>query len=46
LGRAWDTKGDPEEVLYDVDDQTRDEDWVSVGVDHDAAAFVVESIRR
>jgi len=29
-----------------VYDQTRNEGWVSVGVDHDTAAFAVESIRR
>jgi len=56
-GREWRRKGDPEEVgvhdfgtdrlsPYGVYDQTRNEGWVSVGVDHDTAAFAVESIRR
>jgi hypothetical protein len=56
-GREWRPKGDPEEVQihdsakimcapYGVYDQTRNEGWVSVGVDHDTAAFAVESIRR
>jgi hypothetical protein len=31
---------------YGVYDPTRNEGWVSVGVDHDTAAFVVETIRR
>jgi len=56
-GREWRPKGNPEEVQihdfakkharpYGVYDQTRNEGWVSVGVDHDTAAFAVESIRR
>ena len=56
-GREWRPKGDPEKVQvhdfakdhvrpYGVYDQTRNEGWVSVGVDHDTAAFAVESIRR
>ena len=56
-GREWRPKGDPEQVRvhdfgkdhvrpYGVYDQTRNEGWVSVGVDHDTAAFAVESIRR
>ena len=56
-GREWRPKGKPEEVQihdfakkqarpYGVYDQTRNEGWVSVGVDHDTAAFAVESIRR
>jgi hypothetical protein len=56
-GREWRSKGDPEEVRvhdfaqnhvrpYGVYDQTRNEGWVSVGVDHDTAEFAVESIRR
>jgi transposase len=56
-GREWRPKGDPENVQihdfakdhvrpYGVYDQTRNEGWVSVGVDHDTAAFAVESIRR
>ncbi len=56
-GREWRRKGDPEEVgvhdfgtdrlsPYGVYDQTRNEGWVSVGVDHDTATFAVESIRR
>jgi len=56
-GREWRPKGEPEEVQihdfakkharpYGVYDQTRNEGWVSVGVDHDTAAFAVESIRR
>jgi transposase len=31
---------------YGVDDVAQNEAWVSVGVDHDTAAFAVESIRR
>jgi hypothetical protein len=31
---------------YGVYDMARNEAWVSVGVDHDTAAFAVESIRR
>ena len=31
---------------YGVYDQTRNEGWVSVGIDHDTAEFAVESIRR
>ena len=31
---------------YGVYDLTRNEGWVSVGVDHDTAAFAVEAIRR
>jgi len=56
-GREWRPKGDPEQVRihdfgrdrispYGVYDQTRNEGWVSVGVDHDTASFAVESIRR
>ena len=56
-GREWRRKGDPEEVgvhdfgtdrlsPYGVYDQTRNEGWVSVGVDPDTATFAVESIRR
>ena len=56
-GREWRPKGSPEEVQihdfakkharpYGVYDQTRNEGWVSVGVDHDTATFAVESIRR
>jgi len=56
-GREWRPKGNPEEVQihdfakkharpYGVYDQTRNEGWVSVGVDHDTASFAVESIRR
>ena len=56
-GREWRPKGKPEEVQihdfakkharpYGVYDQTRNEGWVSVGVDHDTAAFAAESIRR
>ena len=56
-GREWRRKGDPEEVgvhdfgtdrlsPYGVYDQTRNEGWVSVGVDQDTATFAVESIRR
>lgn len=33
-------------VPYGVYDPTRNEGWVSVGVDHNTAAFAVESIRR
>jgi transposase len=56
-GREWRPKGEPERVRvhdfgrthvrpYGVYDQTRNEGWVSVGVDHDTATFAVESIRR
>lgn len=33
-------------IPYGVYDLTRDEGWVTVGVDHDTAAFAVNSIRR
>ena len=33
-------------IPYGVYDLTRDEGWVNVGVDHDTAAFAVNSIRR
>src|SRR5207248_3681523 len=33
-------------VRYGVYDLTADAGWVSVGTDHDTAAFAVESIRR
>ena len=33
-------------IPYGVYDVTRDRGWVSVGVDHDTAAFAVESLRR
>ncbi len=33
-------------IPYGVYDLTRDEGWVNVGIDHDAATFAVESIRR
>ena|SRR5437879_10590164 len=33
-------------IPYGVYDLLRNEGWVSVGVDHDTAAFAVESIRR
>ena len=56
-GREWRPKGRPEavqahdfgkqkDVLYGVYDLGRDAGWVSVGTDHDTAAFAVESIRR
>ena len=56
-GREWRPEGKPTEVQihdfakdhvrpYGVYDQARNEGWVSVGVDHDTAAFAVESIRR
>jgi transposase len=56
-GREWAPQGNPEQVRihdfgrdrvspYGVYDQTRNEGWVSVGVDHDTASFAVESIRR
>jgi hypothetical protein len=38
------TKG--KAIPYGVYDLTRDEGWVSVGIDHDTAAFAVNSIRR
>jgi hypothetical protein len=33
-------------IPYGVYDLTRNEGWVSVGIDHDTAAFAVQSIRR
>lgn len=33
-------------IPYGVYDLTRNEGWVSVGIDHDTAAFAVEAIRR
>lgn len=33
-------------IPYGVYDVTHDKGWVSVGVDHDTAAFAVESLRR
>ena len=56
-GQQWRPKGHPENVRvhdfgkahvrpYGVYDQTRNEGWVSVGVDHDTASFAAESIRR
>jgi len=33
-------------IPYGVHDVTADAGWVSVGTDHDTAAFAVESIRR
>jgi hypothetical protein len=56
-GREWRPKGPPElvrvqdfakqkDVPYGVYDPGQDAGWVSVGTDHDAAAFAVESIRR
>lgn len=56
-GRERRSKGDPEEVRvhdfaqnhvrpYGLYDQTRNEGWVSVAVDHDTAEFGVESICR
>lgn len=56
-GREWRPKGQPElvrvhdfakqkDVPYGVYDLGRDAGWVSVGTDHDTAAFAVETIRR
>ncbi len=56
-GREWRPKERPEavqahdfgkqkDVPYGVYDLGRDAGWVSVGTDHDTAAFAVESIRR
>jgi transposase len=56
-GQIWRPNGKPDEVQvhdfarqharpYGVYDPTRNEGWVSVGVDHDTASFAVESIRR
>jgi len=56
-GREWRPKGPPElvrvqdfakqkDVPYGVYDPGQDTGWVSVGTDHDTAAFAVESIRR
>lgn len=56
-GREWRPKGQPEpvrmhdfgkqrDVPYGIYDLGRDTGWVSVGTDHDTAAFAVESIRR
>jgi hypothetical protein len=33
-------------IPYGVYDLSRDEGWVSVGIDHDAASFAVQAIRR
>ena len=33
-------------IPYGVYDLTRDEGWVSVGIDHDTASFAVKAIRR
>ena len=46
--RTHDFPGDSEgkAVPYGVYDLTADAGWVSVGTDHDTAAFAVESIRR
>jgi hypothetical protein len=56
-GREWQPKGQPESVQghdfgkqkdapYGVYDLGKNTGWVSVGTDHDTAAFAVESIRR
>jgi Rhodopirellula transposase DDE domain len=56
-GREWRPQGQPErvrvhdfaqqkDVPYGVYDLGQDAGWVSVGTDHDTAAFAVESIRR
>lgn len=56
-GREWRPKGQPEpvrvhdfakqkDVPYGVYDLGQNAGWVSVGTDHDTAAFAVESIRR
>jgi hypothetical protein len=55
-GREWQPVGEPEEVnVYDfpgkaipygVYDVQANEGWVSVGGDHDTAAFAVETVRR
>jgi transposase len=56
-GREWRPKGNAEQVNihdfgldratpYGVYDIARNTGWVSVGVDHDTAAFAVETIRR
>ena len=56
-GREWGPKGQPESVQvydfakqkdapYGVYDLGQNAGWVSVGTDHDTAAFAVESIRR
>ena len=56
-GREWRPKGSPERVRdfiipeqgkavpYGVYDLSRDEGWVSVGIDHDTASFSVNAIR-
>ena len=56
-GREWRPKGSPERVHdfiipeqgkavpYGVYDLSRDEGWVSVGIDHDTASFSVNAIR-
>jgi hypothetical protein len=56
--REWQPKGQPEQArvhdddelgkvaLYGVNDVTANEGWVSVGINHDTAGFVVQSIRR
>ena len=33
-------------IPYGVDDLGRDTGWVGVGVDHDTAAFAVQTLRR
>lgn len=33
-------------IPYGIYDQTRNEGWVSVGIDHNTATFAVESLRR
>ena len=33
-------------IPYGVYDLTRNEGWVSVGIDHDTAEFAAEAIRR
>ena len=46
--RTHDFPGDSagKAVPYGVYDLTADAGWVSVGTDHDTAAFAVESVRR
>jgi hypothetical protein len=48
-GRAWRPEGEPEQgrvTPYGVYDLAANAGWVSVGIDHDRAAFAVASIRR
>jgi len=48
-GQAWRPRGEPEEVRvvpYGIYDLAANTGWVSVGMNHDNAAFAVQTIRR